>query len=63
MFDLVNDPHELHNLYGVPGHEEITATLKTELLRLKRALRDEDQLANVQFPNGVDGPVATLRGK
>jgi arylsulfatase A-like enzyme len=63
LFDLPSDPRELHNLYGVPGHEQITATLKTELLRLKRALRDEDQLANEQLPNGVDGPVATLRGK
>ena len=63
LFDLVNDPHELHNLYGQPGHEAITATLKTELARLKKSLRDDDQLANQQFPNSVDGPVATLRGR
>jgi arylsulfatase A-like enzyme len=63
LFDLVNDPHELHNLYGLPGHEQVTATLKTELLRLKKSLRDEDQFANEQLPNGVDGPVAALRGK
>jgi arylsulfatase A-like enzyme len=63
LFDLVHDPHELHNLYGLPGHQAVTATLKAELLRLKTALRDEDQFANVQIPNGVDGPVATLRGK
>jgi len=63
LFDLVNDPHELHNLYGLPGHEQVTATLEAELLRLKKALRDEDQFANEQIPNGVDGPVATLRGK
>jgi hypothetical protein len=31
--------------------------------RLKTALGDEDQLANEQLPNGVDGPVARLRGK
>jgi len=63
LFDLVNDPHELHNLYGEPGMEAITATLKAELLRLKREARDDDQLADVQIPNGVDGPVARLRGK
>ena len=63
LFDLVNDPHELHNLYGEPGMEVITATLKAELVRLKREARDDDQLANVQIPNGVDGPVARLRGK
>ena len=63
LFDLVNDPRELHNLYGLPGHEAVTAALKTELLRLKKSLKDDDQFANDQIPNGVDGPVATLRGK
>jgi len=63
LFDLVNDPHELHNLYGQPGQEALTARLKTELARLKREVRDDDQLADVQLPNGVDGPVARLRGK
>ena len=59
----MNDPHELHNLYGEPGQEQLTATLKAELARLKRAVGDDDQLANEQLPNGVDGPVAKLRGK
>jgi hypothetical protein len=63
LFDLANDPLEMNNVYGQPRHEQITAALKTELLRLKRALRDEDQLANEQLPNGVDGTVARLRGK
>jgi arylsulfatase A-like enzyme len=63
LFDLVNDPSELHNLYGQPGQEPLTATLKAELEKAKRAARDEDQLANEQLPNGVDGPVAKLRGK
>jgi hypothetical protein len=53
----------MNNVYGQPGHEQLTATLKTELARLKRAVRDEDQLANEQLPNGVDGTVAMLRGK
>ncbi|HEY8176310.1 MAG TPA: sulfatase [Gemmatimonadaceae bacterium] len=63
LFDLVNDPLEMNNVYGQPGHEQITAALKSELLRLKRAVRDDDQLANEQLPNGVDGTVARLRGK
>src|SRR5882672_12600270 len=45
LFDLVNDPFELHNLYGQPGQENLTATLKGELLRLKQAVRDDEQLA------------------
>jgi len=63
LYDLVNDPLEMNNIYGQPGQEKITATLKAELLRLKQAVRDEDQLANEQLPNGVDGTVARLRGK
>ena len=63
LFDLLNDPSELHNLYDVPGQETVTAALKAELLRLKQAVRDDDQFAGEQLPNGVDGPVAKLRGK
>jgi arylsulfatase A-like enzyme len=63
LFDLRNDPFELHNLYGQPGQEKLTASLQAELARLKRALRDDDQLANDLLPNGVDGPVARLRGR
>jgi hypothetical protein len=43
--------------------EKLTATLKAELEALKRSVRDDDQLANEQLPNGVDGTVARLRGK
>jgi arylsulfatase A-like enzyme len=63
LFDLVSDPLELHNLYGQPGQERLTSALKAELMRLKRELRDEDQLANQQFESGVDGSVSALRGK
>jgi arylsulfatase A-like enzyme len=63
LFDLVNDPYELHNLYGEPGEEALTATLKEMLFKLKREARDDDQLANEQLPNGVDGPASRLRGK
>jgi arylsulfatase A-like enzyme len=63
LYDLKRDPLELKNLYGEPGQEKITADLKAELQRLKAEVRDEDQLAGEQLPNGVDGPVARLRGK
>jgi arylsulfatase A-like enzyme len=63
LFDLANDPFELHNLYGEPGQEQLTATLRAELMRLKKSFGDTDQLADEQLPNGVDGPVAKLRGK
>jgi arylsulfatase A-like enzyme len=63
LYDLKRDPNELDNLYGRPGQEQLTAELKSELQRLKRELRDDDQLANEQIPNGVDGTVERLRGK
>jgi arylsulfatase A-like enzyme len=40
LFDLVNDPHELHNLYGQPGQAGVTSALKEELARLKRQVRE-----------------------
>jgi arylsulfatase A-like enzyme len=63
LFDLLKDPYELHNLYGEPGQSALTAMLKNELARLKREVKDEDQLAGEQLPNSVDGPVARLRGR
>jgi len=63
LFDLVNDPQELNNLYGQPGHEALTAMLNAELMRLKREVRDDDRLANEQLPDGVDGTVAILRSQ
>ena len=63
LFDLVTDPQEMKNLYGQPGQETITASLKAELAKLKKAMKDDDQFADEQPPNGVDGTVAKLRGK
>jgi len=63
LFDLVADPSELHNLYGQPGQEQVTLALRAELQRLRQTLHDTDQFAIEQLPNGVDGPVAKLRGK
>jgi len=63
LFDLVNDPSEMHNVYGQPGHAKVTAALAAELQRLKKAVRDDDQFADAQPESGVDGPAAKLRGK
>lgn len=63
LYDLEADPRELENIYGRPGTETITAALESELFRLKTSLGDNDQLADVQLPSGVDGSVASLRGK
>jgi arylsulfatase A-like enzyme len=61
MFDLVKDPDELHNLYYDPAQKEIVAKLKTELYRLKREVKDEDQFAYEQPPEGASGQPAAKR--
>ena len=47
----------------LPAKSALTRAMKAELQRLKSAAQDEDQFANEQLPNGVDGPPAKLRGK
>ncbi|WP_308502882.1 sulfatase [uncultured Alistipes sp.] len=40
LYDLQNDPSEMHNLYGQPGTEEVTADLKRRLTALQEQYRD-----------------------
>jgi arylsulfatase A-like enzyme len=54
MFDLVKDPMELHNLYNDPSQQRTVKKLKSELARLKKQAKDDDQFANEQPPDGVD---------
>jgi hypothetical protein len=57
----VKDPDELHNLYNDPAQKEVIAKLKTELYRLKKELKDDDQFAYEQPVPGVDGQAAPRR--
>ncbi|NLF08509.1 MAG: sulfatase [Pirellulaceae bacterium] len=41
LFDLDNDPRELHNIYDNPAQAERVAELKAELKRLHKTLNDE----------------------
>ncbi len=54
-YDLVKDPLELHNIYNDPEQKQLISALKTELYRLKKEVKDDDQYANQQPPPGVDG--------
>jgi arylsulfatase A-like enzyme len=56
LYDLVKDPDEQNNLYGRPEYKELTEQLKTELYRLKKEFKDDDQFADRQPAGGVDGP-------
>lgn len=40
LYDIVKDPHEMHNLYADPKHAKIIAELKRELSRLQTELQD-----------------------
>jgi arylsulfatase A-like enzyme len=55
MYDLVNDPHELHNLYTDPSQAGMVDKLKAELYRLKKELQDNDEFARAQPPDDVSG--------
>ena len=61
LFDLTKDPQELKNLYNDPAQKETVEKLKSELKRLKKELKDEDQFANQQPPPGVDGAAPARR--
>jgi arylsulfatase A-like enzyme len=47
-YDLVADPQEMHNIYNDPGAQKIVASLKQELRRLKKEVKDDDQFADHQ---------------
>lgn len=40
LYDLKEDPAEMHNIYGKPGTEELTRDLKKEILRLQEQYDD-----------------------
>ena len=40
LFDLAQDPLQLHNLYGEPGMEAVTEELRAELHRLQALYED-----------------------
>jgi arylsulfatase A-like enzyme len=53
LFDLQKDPHELKNVYADPAYAETVKTLKAEMYRLKKELKDENQFENELPKNGV----------
>lgn len=44
LYDLNNDPSELHNIYGKPGTEKVTRRLMKELIKLQRQYDDQDAM-------------------
>lgn len=50
------DPHELKNVYADPAYADTAAMLKTEMYRLKKELKDEDQFEKELPKDNVDAP-------
>lgn len=48
LFDLDNDKHEMNNLYGKPGYEEITAELKKRIKELQVEFKDDMTLEEMR---------------
>ncbi|HZS07062.1 MAG TPA: sulfatase [Blastocatellia bacterium] len=46
LFDLKKDPRELRNVYADPAYARILNQLRSELYRLKKELKDNDQFAD-----------------
>jgi arylsulfatase A-like enzyme len=46
LFDLAKDPHELKNVYADPAYAATLQTLKVELDRVKKEVKDENQFEN-----------------
>ena len=50
LYDLQNDPMEMHNIYNEPGNEALIDSLKTELNKLQEQYDDpiETELATAK---------------
>lgn len=46
LYDLKQDPREMHNVYADPAYTGVLKKLKAEMYRLKKDLKDEDQFAD-----------------
>lgn len=47
LYDLKEDPHQMNNLYGKPGMEQVTAEMRQ---RLKKAMEQYDDPIREQYP-------------
>ncbi len=63
LYDLGKDPQEMHNLYGQPAQAVAHGAPEDGTGAIEEEAKDDDQLADVQIPQGVDGSVQSLRGK
>jgi arylsulfatase A-like enzyme len=55
LYDLRKDRLEMRNEYNNPAYGKIVASLKQEMYRLKKDLKDEDQFQDKLPTDDVDG--------
>lgn len=55
FYDLQKDPIEMRNEYNNPSYAKTVASLKKEMYRLKKDLKDEDQYQEALPQDDVDG--------
>jgi hypothetical protein len=53
LFDLENDKNEMNNLYGKPGYEKITASLKQKIKSLQKQYKDDMSLEEMRAMTDV----------
>ena len=46
LYDLKNDPSQMHNIYGKPGTEKLTRELKKQLWKLQ--VQYDDPIRNTE---------------
>lgn len=63
LYDLVQDPEELKNVYSDARNQQLISKLKEEMFALKKHLRDEDQFSQQLPPPGVDGQPAQKKAR
>jgi arylsulfatase A-like enzyme len=56
LYDLAKDRHELKNVYADPKYADEVKTLKEEMYRLKKELKDENQFEKELPPDDVGKP-------
>jgi arylsulfatase A-like enzyme len=44
LYNLKDDPQEMHNIYGQPGTEKVTRRLMKELVKLQKQYDDQEAL-------------------
>lgn len=58
LFDLQNDPQEMHNLYGEPGYEDVYRRLTERLLAYRADWQDEAHYFGKEFWSAYDRTAA-----